>query len=139
MFKLSQRTSIIFTFLLLLVFIPITYADVTTTNMVYALDCNGDTTDSHGQYNALNDIVDYVSSPYDDQACDLVSANSDYIDMGDQNDYSFTDDNVTDLPWAVSMWVNPDSTTTGNVWTKSGAGGGFYDREWWMDDQRGLV
>lgn len=46
--------------------------------------------------------------------------NPDYVEWGDTDDFSFTDGN--DLPFSISLWMNP-ANTTGNKWIWNKRGG----------------
>jgi len=53
--------------------------------------------------------------------------NANYIDLGDSDDFSFTDGSGQDLPFTLSAWVNMDDATSFRIITKYGT-----NTEWYL-------
>jgi len=108
-----------------------------TTNLVgHWLTDNDDVEDKAGS----NDGTNYGSTySYDNPPMDLVPSRqasrsfdgfNDYVDLGDSDDFSFTDGSGNDQPFSLSVWVNMDTNNKFRVLHKSAdLGGGAITNE----------
>lgn len=71
-------------------------------------------------------FVDMTSVGYQDTYLDFVRANSDWVDIPDHADFSFTDGLGNDKPFSITAWINLDDASDSSILCKSKAA----NREW---------